>query len=100
MIGINQSCNRQCKDCNVYSTCSLRHIIPLEQESISNNLNYENNRRKNKGEGITCQSLFRRGLSGVLYKNQYNMCDCRHVHKLKHTLHLCELDEIADNFKI
>lgn len=41
MIGINQPCNRQCKDCNIYNICSLRHLL-LEQEIKSNNLNYGN----------------------------------------------------------
>ena len=43
MISINQPCNRQCKDCNIYNICSLRHIVPIEQESMSNNLNYGTN---------------------------------------------------------
>ena len=43
MININQSCNRECKDCKVYNICSLRHIIPLKQEQLNNNLNYEIN---------------------------------------------------------
>ena len=37
---------------------------------------------------------------GVLYKNQYNMCNCKYVHQLQHALRLCGLDELADNFKI
>ena len=37
---------------------------------------------------------------GVLYKNQYNMCNCKYVHHLQHALRLCGLDELADNFKI
>ena len=36
----------------------------------------------------------------VLYKNRYNMCDCKYVHELQHALRLCGLDELADNFKI
>ena len=46
MISINQSCNRHCKDCNIYNICALRHIIPLEQESTSNNLNYGNTNKE------------------------------------------------------
>ena len=46
MIGINQPCNRQCKDCNIYNICALRRIIPLEQESMSNNLNYVNTNKE------------------------------------------------------
>lgn len=40
------------------------------------------------------------GLGGVLYKNQYNMCDCKYVHNLQHALRRCWLYELADNFKI
>lgn len=40
------------------------------------------------------------GLGGVLYKNQYNMCDCKYVHNLQHALRLCWFYELADNFKI
>ena len=36
----------------------------------------------------------------VLYKNRYNMCDCKYVHKLQHALRLCGFGELADNFKI
>ena len=36
----------------------------------------------------------------VLYKNRYNMCDCKYVHKLQHALRLCGFDELADNFEI
>ena len=39
-------------------------------------------------------------LGGILYKNQYNMCNCKYVHNLQHALRLCGLDELADNFKI
>lgn len=39
-------------------------------------------------------------LGGVLYKNQYNMCDCKYVHNLQHALRLCELNKLADNFKV
>ena len=39
-------------------------------------------------------------LGGILYKNQYNMCNCKYVHNLQHALRLCGFDEIADNFKI
>ena len=46
MISINQPCNRQCKDCKVYNICSLRHIVPIEQESMSNNLNYGNTNKE------------------------------------------------------
>lgn len=38
----NQQC-KDCKDCNIYNICAFRHIIPLEQESMSDNLNYNNN---------------------------------------------------------
>ena len=40
------------------------------------------------------------GLGGILYKNQYNMCNCKYVHNLQHALRLCGFDELADNFKI
>ena len=40
------------------------------------------------------------GLGGVLYKNQYNMCDCKYVHNLQHALRRCWFYELADNFKI
>lgn len=40
MISINKPCNQQCKDCNIYNICALRRIVPLEQESAGNNLNY------------------------------------------------------------
>lgn len=46
MISINQPCNRQCKDCNIYNICALRHIISLEQELMSNNLNYGNTNKE------------------------------------------------------
>lgn len=36
----------------------------------------------------------------ALYKNNYHMCDCNYVHTLQHALRLCELDELADNFKL
>lgn len=49
MIRINQSCNRQCKVCEVYNICSLRHVVQINQEQNSNNLNYEN---ANKERGI------------------------------------------------
>ena len=39
-------------------------------------------------------------LGAVLYRNNYHMCDCKYVHTLQHALRLCELDELADNFKI
>ena len=39
-------------------------------------------------------------LGRILYKNQYNMCNCKYVHNLQHALRLCGLDELADNFKI
>ena len=39
-------------------------------------------------------------LGGILYKNQYNMCNCKYVHNLQHALRLCGFDELADNFKI
>ena len=39
MISFNQSCNRQCKDCKVYSICSIRHVVQINQEQNSNNLN-------------------------------------------------------------
>lgn len=37
---------------------------------------------------------------GILYKNQYNMCDCKYVHNLQHALRLCGLNKLADNFKV
>lgn len=40
------------------------------------------------------------GLGGVLYKNQYNMCDCKYVHNLQHALRRCWFYELADNFKV
>ena len=40
------------------------------------------------------------GFGGVLYKNQYNMCDCKYVHNLQHALRRCWFYELADNFKI
>ena len=46
MISINQPCNRQCKDCKIYNICALRHIVPLEQEQMSNSLNYGNTNKE------------------------------------------------------
>lgn len=40
------------------------------------------------------------GFRGVLYKNQYNMCDCKYVHELQQALRICGLKELADNFKV
>lgn len=34
MISFNQPCNQQCKDCKVYNICSIRHIVPINQELI------------------------------------------------------------------
>ena len=39
-------------------------------------------------------------LGGILYKNQYNMCDCKYVHNLQHALRLCGFNKLADNFKV
>ena len=39
MISINQSCNQQCKYCKVYNICSIRHVVQINQEQNSNNLN-------------------------------------------------------------
>ena len=39
-------------------------------------------------------------LGGILYKNQYNICDCKYVHNLQHALRLCGLNKLADNFKV
>ena len=39
-------------------------------------------------------------LGGFLYKNQYNMCNCKYVHELQHAFRLCGLNELADNFKV
>lgn len=39
-------------------------------------------------------------LGGILYKNQYNMCDCKYVHNLQHALRLCGLNKLADDFKV
>ena len=36
----------------------------------------------------------------VLSQNGHYMCDCKYVHELQHALHLCGLDELANNFKI
>ena len=42
MISFNQPCNQQCKVCEVYSICSIRHVVQINQEQNSNNLNYKN----------------------------------------------------------
>ena len=39
-------------------------------------------------------------LGRILYKNQYNMCDCKYVHNLQHALRLCGFNKLADNFKV
>ena len=39
-------------------------------------------------------------LGGILYKNQYNMCDCKYIHNLQHALRLCGFNKLADNFKV
>lgn len=46
---INISCeDKRCKDCNLYNICSLRRIVPLEQESMSNDLNNGNTDKEEK----------------------------------------------------
>ena len=39
-------------------------------------------------------------LGGILYKNQYNMCDCKYVYNLQHALRLCGFNKLANNFKV
>ena len=47
----------------------------------------------------TCFSWSDR-LGAILYQNYYHMCDCKYVHTLQHTLRLCGLNDLADNFKV
>lgn len=74
--------------------------IPLTTEILEKNGWYHDGIFMERRANENIQLSWTDRCGAVLYKNSYEMCDCKYVHELQHALRLCRLDDLANNFKI